>query len=916
MPSEHAAAPGPARLETLLEVNRQLSRIQTLESLLGSIAEACGQLLDSDSVGIRMIDGNDLVVVGTSGTGREEMPTPRIRMGESLIGAVAATGRPLMVPDPANDPRLAPAHREAYRRGGYRVFLGVPLKQGDQVLGVLSIRTRRTEGFSPEDLSIASAFAAQAAIALENARLYRQAEARAEKLKALSALTRLMTSAPDASHVFDAVARAATTLLDAATARVWVADPVSRMLRTEGRYEPDPALAHLMADSPAIAYGEGLVGRVAESGAAEYVPDIRTDARWLNRRLATEADLRSFIGLPLTVDGHVVGVLSVFFRQERCVAGEDRELMTLLADQAAVAIRNAHLMEGLRTRQSDLETLLEVGRQLSQIQPLPSLLDAIAKACGRVLGSGSVGLRLVEGDDLVLAGSWGDAKEVMLSPRLKIGQSLSGQVAVTGESLVVTDLANDPRIIPEHREAIRRRGYRALLAVPVKIGPRVVGVLSVRTRQAGGFSTEDLSIATAFASQAAVALENSRLYQETERAYQELSQTQEQLTQARKMEAVGRLAGGVAHDFNNLLMVIMGRSELLLQQLEADDPKRGATELIRDTTRRAADLTRQLLAFGRKQVLQPRVLDLNAVVDNMSELLRRVIGEDIALGTALDPELGRVKADPGQLEQVIVNLAINARDAMPEGGQLTIETVNVELDASYARRHVEVTPGPHVMLALSDTGIGMDEATQARIFEPFFTTKPLGKGTGLGLATVYGIVRQSGGNVWVYSEPGRGTTFKIYLPRVEDLPEPMDADPVAGQPLRGMETVLLVEDEPAVRDLARDVLTARGYTVLVARLGAEALQICERHPGPIQLAVTDVVMPEMNGRELAQRLAVLRPGLKILYMSGYTDHAVVNHGVLDPGTVFLQKPFGPGVLVRKVREILDGHPSTGRSANV
>jgi CheY-like chemotaxis protein len=299
------------------------------------------------------------------------------------------------------------------------------------------------------------------------------------------------------------------------------------------------------------------------------------------------------------------------------------------------------------------------------------------------------------------------------------------------------------------------------------------------------------------------------------------------------------------------------------------------------------------------------VLDLNAVVSNMGEMLRRLIGEDIALVTVLGPGLGRVKADPGQVEQVIMNLAINARDAMPHGGRLTLETANVELGADYARQHVDTCPGPHVMLALSDTGVGMDAATQARIFEPFFTTKGPGKGTGLGLAMVYGIVKQSGGSLWVYSEPGQGTTFKFYLPLVDEPVAPAHRDDAPAQPLRGLETILLVEDEEAVRDLARDVFTARGYTVLEARQGSEALRICERHAGPIHLMLTDVVMPEMSGRELADRLAVLRPGMKVLYMSGYTDNAVVHHGILDPGTIFLQKPFSPAVLAKKVREVLD-----------
>ena len=385
---------------------------------------------------------------------------------------------------------------------------------------------------------------------------------------------------------------------------------------------------------------------------------------------------------------------------------------------------------------------------------------------------------------------------------------------------------------------------------------------------------------------------------------------QQQLVQSQKMEAVGRLAGGIAHDFNNLLTVITSYSDLLLQDLGADDPKREDVEQVRKAAEGAAALTRQLLAFSRQQVLAPRVVSLSVVVQGVEKMLRRVIGEDVDLVTALDPDVGSVKADVGQLEQVLMNLAVNARDAMPAGGKLTIETANVEHGPDSAREREAAPVRRCVMLAVSDTGIGMDEATKARIFEPFFTTKEAGKGTGLGLATVYGIVQQSGGFIWVYSEPGHGTTFKIYLPQVDAPLEGRTAGAAPGDLPRGTETVLLVEDAAAVRAVTRQVLERQGYTVLEAANGGAALQTAASHPGPIHLLLTDVVMPGLSGRQLADQLARLRPDARVLYASGYTDDAVVRHGVLEAGISYLQKPFTAESLARKVREVLD-RPTRG-----
>ncbi|MBM4278485.1 MAG: PAS domain S-box protein [Deltaproteobacteria bacterium] len=391
---------------------------------------------------------------------------------------------------------------------------------------------------------------------------------------------------------------------------------------------------------------------------------------------------------------------------------------------------------------------------------------------------------------------------------------------------------------------------------------------------------------------------------ERKRSEEERATLQEQLRQSQKIEAIGQLAGGVAHDFNNILTVIKGTCQLSLLDLDERNPMYGNLKEIERSAERAAGLTRQLLAFSRKQILEMQVLDLNQVIQSLDKMLHRIIGEDIGLVTFFAEELGRVKADPGQMEQVIINLSVNARDAMPRGGKLTIETANVELDEEYAKRHIAVKPGPYLMLSISDTGVGMTPEVKERLFEPFFTTKEMGKGTGLGLSTVYGIVKQSGGNIWVYSEPGQGTTFKIYLPQVDEPLEELREEVVREIP-HGGETVLVVEDEETVRKLAVRILKRQGYKVLEAEDGGKAFMLCEKYKEPVHLILTDVVMPGMSGRELVERLQKIHPEAKALYMSGYTDNVILHHGILEKGIEFISKPFTLESLARKVREALD-----------
>jgi len=610
-------------------------------------------------------------------------------------------------------------------------------------------------------------------------------------------------------------------------------------------------------------YGVAVCGIAAREGCRIVAENIQTTPDPLTE-LVKSYGIRAYACHPLQVaEGKVIGTLSFGARNRDKLSDDDLSLMKAVADQVAGAMIRAKAHEKLR----DSETL-----NRSLVQHFPHVIF------------------LKDRNSVYITCNANYARDRGIEPERIAGKD---DFAFYPRELAEAYRADDQAVMDggtlkevEERYVVadEERWVHTIKVPYLDAQGRVCGVLGI---------FEDIT--------------------DRKRAEADREKLQAQFIQSQKMESVGRLAGGVAHDFNNLLMVIQGYGDLLLEKLEPGDVRRRAAEEISKAAQRASGLTRQLLAFSRKQVLQPRVLDLGAVVTNIEKMLRRLIGEDVELRTVLDPALGRIKADPGQIEQVLMNLAVNARDAMPHGGKLTIETANVDVDEDYARQHGGVQPGPYVRLSVSDTGCGMDAETRAHIFEPFFTTKERGKGTGLGLPTVYGIVKQSGGYIWAYSEVERGTVFKIYLPRASGSAEVRQQGEVQQTLPGGVETVLVAEDDPAVRALVCGALASRGYTVQEARDGREALAAARGYKGPIHLLLTDVVLPHMSGRRLAERLRAERPESRLLYMSGYTDDAVVSHGVSAGNVPFLQKPFSASALSRKVREVLDQpSPRAGR----
>lgn len=771
----------------------------------------------------------------------------------------------------AQYPILLPTYR-----AGFQSFMSVPLISKDRVTGGLHFRSLKPYAYTDLDLKLAERVGTQIAGAIANAQLFIEQKKTEEALS----MERLRFRTLSESAPFGMV------LIDGEGKFIYVNPKFKELFGYDSRDIPD--------------------GRAWFRNAYPDPEDRhRVIAAWIQDLESFnpgERRPRTFTVICKDGTKKIVNFISVKL-------GTDENLVT-----CEDITHHKHAEEALRRSEEEAKRMAEenaimaeIGRIIGSTLNIEDVYERFAEEVRRLIHFDRLSINIVDvGNQTITiayaAGlgiegrSQGDAFPMKGSVNEEIVQTRSSILIQTEDEREIAD--RFPTLLTTFQA-----GFRSLLSVPLISKDQVIGALHFRMIKPRAYTESDLRLGERVGTQIAGAIYNAQLF--TERL-----SLQEQLRHSQKMEAIGRLAGGIAHDFNNLLTVISGYSQLSLSLLRGGEPLRENIAEIQRAADRAASLTRQLLAFSRRQILDMKLIDLNLIVQDLNKMLRRVIREDIELITVLDKDLWKVKSDPSQIEQVILNLAVNARDAMPKGGRLTIDTANTQLDTEYARSHVGVKPGPYVKLSIQDTGIGMSQEVIERAFEPFFTTKEKGKGTGLGLSTVYGIINQSEGTIWVRSEPHQGTTFEIYLPRATEAEKTFTSHSDSTPRLQGSESILLVEDEEAVRVLARKTLQDFGYRILEAANGEEVLRVIQTHREKIHLLLTDVVMPGMNGREVAERLSPLFPEMKVLYMTGYADTAIVHHGILKPGTALLLKPFNPDALVRKVREVLDKKPGT------
>jgi PAS domain S-box-containing protein len=856
-----------------------------LDQVLDQILDQVSTVLAADAHSIMLIEGDDarfvrwrgydrLAAVGTWPIAISVADTPS-------FCAMRDSGRPLIVPDTAAYPGWVRFPETAWIRS----HAGAPIQVRGEVVGFLLASSASPGFFDPSHAGPLQAFADSASLAVENARLYEETVRRNRELALLNRVVAASAASQEIEPILEMVCRELVPALDLAIAGASVID------ETKGEAA---IVAEYMSPHLAAAFGDH----------ASHVLEVMSSIKSMTFPLDREPFMRALLekGTPV----------SIAVADDRLPVGGD---LPSSGDQRPDLGERLSLPEYLAPVR---DLMRQIG--VASAVFLPLIVD------GKTVGSLGMGVARPDGlsaEQMDLASRVaGQVSGALARARLaKAQQRLTIAVEQAAESVLITDthgtiqyvnpafervtgydrfevIGRNPRLLKSGKQdpAFYQHLWQTITSDLVWNGRLI------NRKKDGSLYTEDVTISPVH-NQAGETVS----YVAVKHDVSHVVQLEEQFRQSQKMEAMGRLAGGIAHDFNNLLTVIQVSAWLLQRQIRTEDPRWEYVQRIQDTVERATNLIKQLLSFSRRQIIEPQTLNLNRVVGDLSRMLQRIIGEDIELATSLAPDLWPVRVDPSQMEQVIMNLAVNARDAMADGGTLTIETANVVLDEAYAAYHVGAQPGEHVLLAISDTGMGMDEEVRAHIFEPFFTTKQRGQGTGLGLSTVFGIINQHEGYIWVYSEVGKGTTFKVYFPRAEEaeFQEPVRSIPLV-EDGQGTESILIVEDEAAVRELIVRVLKAHGYQVLEARDGPEALQISEQHDGPIDLLLTDVIMPHMNGKELHERLRGPRPEMRVLFISGYTDNAIAHHGVLEPGTRLLPKPFSMEDLIRTVRSVLAG----------
>jgi len=870
-----------ARLLVINRIAAAVGKTLELDALMETVYREVTPLFRSDAFFVALYDerNNELefrlqVDEGT------RVPPDRQRLGTGLTSWVIKNKKPLLIADFDRIPEDVP-QPELY--GTLKMpasWLGVPMLVGNRVIGVICIQTYQPRPYGGEEQLLLSTIADQVAVAVQNARLYETAA------RELSERRRTEQELRESEEKFRNLAEQSPNMIFInSMGRVVYANQKCEEVMGYTREEFYQAEFDFLSliDPEDV---ERVKATFSRHLAGEEVPPYEY-------RLITKTNQRlDVIITPKLIRYEnqlaLLGIITDISARKRT----ERLLQAL--NSASAAMEQAQSPQeifstaGERFRQFGFYLLVfllaedEGSLKLHYVSFEPRLMERLKDLTG------------VEWQEISLPISEGTVLE---------------RVVRTRETIFTTAQESFHRTFPQLSERSVDKMIELLrvakaISAPLASEDRVIGMLSVQSED---LSPDDIPAVTAFSNQTAAAWRKMRLVEDLKESLHELQTTQEQLLQAQKMEAVGQLAGGIAHDFNNLLTAIKGYTDLLLRRSNDGDPSHRDLMEIKKASEQAARLTRQLLAFSRKQVLQPRVINLNEVIVKMQEMLQRLIGEHIELVAKLQDELHLVKADPGQIEQVILNLVVNARDVMSDGGTLTLQTSNITVGQNHSGRKLAVNAGDYVALSVGDTGSGMDGETRRRLFEPFFTTKEMGKGTGLGLATVYGIVRQSNGTILVDSDPGQGTTFTIYLPREKEQRKSRAPKPKAREKLSGTETILLVEDDDMVRQLAERVLKEYGYTVLVSSRGTDALEIAGNLSDSIQLMVTDVVMPGgLNGKQLADRMAASRPEMKVLFISGYADRSLFSPTERNGQIHLLEKPFSPSVLVQKVRELLDG----------